>query len=217
VRNHTNCVDLRNLIKSDWDQELGERDTACGSTDLICEEGMWMCVDYGALDKALVKNRYPLPLISEMLDRTSRIAITSSESRKTTSTTPRVAPSTGSSRTESCCSGWLTHQLPSYQGTTPNREDKSSAEQRRLKRGMTLLEVPEWSTRMHLTTEKSSGDKCTQRARINVPREVSTYSPSIRKMISPPREQPLRSIETSSNTESYLEHLLSKSTRSPYP
>jgi hypothetical protein len=41
---------------------------------------------------------------------------------------------------------------------------------------------------VHLTTEKSSGDKCTQRARISVPREESTYAPSIRKMISPPRE-----------------------------
>jgi len=32
-----------------------------------------------------------------------------------------------------------------------------------------------------------SGDKCTQRAGISVPDE-STYAPSIRKMISPPRE-----------------------------
>jgi hypothetical protein len=28
-----------------------------------------LCVDYSALNKATVKNRYPLPLISEMLDR----------------------------------------------------------------------------------------------------------------------------------------------------
>jgi hypothetical protein len=40
---------------------------------------------------------------------------------------------------------------------------------------------------VHLTTEKSSGDGCTQRAEISVP-EKSTYAPSIRKMISPPRE-----------------------------
>jgi len=32
--------------------------------------GLRLCVDYRALNKALVKNRYPLPLISEMLDRT---------------------------------------------------------------------------------------------------------------------------------------------------
>ena len=40
VKNHTNCVDLRNLGKSQWDQELGKIEfiTACGSTDLICKE-----------------------------------------------------------------------------------------------------------------------------------------------------------------------------------
>ena len=31
--------------------------------------GLILCVDYRALNKATVKNRYPLPLISEMLDR----------------------------------------------------------------------------------------------------------------------------------------------------
>jgi len=52
---------------------------------------------------------------------------------------------------------------------------------------MTQPEVPEWRTRVHLTTEKSSGNKCTQRAGICVPDE-STYALSIRKMMSPPRE-----------------------------
>ena len=32
--------------------------------------GLQLCADYRALNKAPVKNRYPLPLISEMLDRT---------------------------------------------------------------------------------------------------------------------------------------------------
>jgi len=31
--------------------------------------GLWLCVDYRAANKATVKNRYPLPLLSEMLDR----------------------------------------------------------------------------------------------------------------------------------------------------
>ena len=52
---------------------------------------------------------------------------------------------------------------------------------------MTLSDVPEWPNRVHLTTEKSSSDKGTQRAGISVPEE-STYLPSIRKMISPARE-----------------------------
>jgi len=32
--------------------------------------GLRLCVDYRALNTATVKNRYPVPLISEMLDRT---------------------------------------------------------------------------------------------------------------------------------------------------
>jgi len=49
---------------------------------------------------------------------------------------------------------------------------------------MTLPEQPKWWTRVHLMTEKSSG---TGRAGISVPGGESTYAPSIRKMISPPR------------------------------
>jgi hypothetical protein len=33
------------------------------------EGGLRLCVDYQALNRAMVKSRYPLPLISEMLDR----------------------------------------------------------------------------------------------------------------------------------------------------
>ena len=33
------------------------------------DDGLRLCVDYRALNKATVKNRYPLPLISDMLDR----------------------------------------------------------------------------------------------------------------------------------------------------
>jgi len=41
VRNHTNCVDLPNLGKTQRDQDLGKIEffTACSSTDLICDEG----------------------------------------------------------------------------------------------------------------------------------------------------------------------------------
>jgi len=74
-------------------------------------------------------------------------------------------------------------EYTNYQATIPIR-DKSSAEQRRVKRGLTLPEMPEWRTRVHLTTEKSSG---TQRAGICIPREESIYAPRIRKMTSPPR------------------------------
>jgi hypothetical protein len=30
---------------------------------------LWMCVDYHGLNKIMVKNRYPLPLISGLLDQ----------------------------------------------------------------------------------------------------------------------------------------------------
>jgi len=50
---------------------------------------------------------------------------------------------------------------------------------------MTVPNIPERRTRVHLTTEKSSG---TERAGIHIPWEESTYAPSIRNMISPPRE-----------------------------
>jgi len=39
VRNHTNWVDLKNLRKSEWNQERRKMDTACGSTDLNREGG----------------------------------------------------------------------------------------------------------------------------------------------------------------------------------
>jgi len=77
------------------------------------------------------------------LQLTSWSPITSYESRKATSTKPRFAPGTCSSSPESCRSGWRTYQLPYYQAKTPIGGDRSSAEQRRLKRGMTLPEVPE--------------------------------------------------------------------------
>jgi len=50
---------------------------------------------------------------------------------------------------------------------------------------MTLPDVPKWRTRVYSTTEKSCG---TRRAGISVPGEESTYAPSIRKMINPPKE-----------------------------
>ena len=53
---------------------------------------------------------------------------------------------------------------------------------------MTLPERLESRIKLHLTTEKYSGDRCTQRAGISVSREESTYAPSIWKMISPPGE-----------------------------
>ena len=63
--------------------------------------------------------------------------------------------------------------------TTPVKGDTSSGEQRPGRRVMTLPELPEWRTRVHLMTEKSSG---TRRAGTCVPEE-SSYTPSIRKMI----------------------------------
>jgi len=53
---------------------------------------------------------------------------------------------------------------------------------------MTLPDVPEWRTRMHLQTEKPSGNNCTQRAGISVPREFTAKAQSQRQ-----REQTRRS------------------------
>ena len=64
--------------------------------------GQRLCVDYRALNKATLKNRYPIPLISEMLDWTSEMPFTSYESRKAMWTKPRFARSSSS---ESCRSG----------------------------------------------------------------------------------------------------------------
>jgi len=70
-------------------------------------------------------------------------------------------------------------------GTIPVTGDELSAEQRRWMRGMTLPEMPEWRIRVHPMTQKSSGNECTRRAGISVPRNESTYAPSIQKMIRP--------------------------------
>jgi len=95
VRNHTNWVDLRYLRKSEWDQELGKIDfqssppaAAPISFAKPKDGGLRQCVDYQALTQATSKNRYPLPLILEMLDRTSGMPITSDTLRKATSTKP---------------------------------------------------------------------------------------------------------------------------------
>jgi len=130
-----------------------------------------------------MNSRYLLPLITQMKAMTTKL---------------RFAPSMGSWSTESCSLSWRTSQLPYYQSTVPISGDKSSAEQQPLKRRMTLpqlktsymmtlLEVPEWRTRVNLTTEKSNSNKCTQRARIRVPTE-STHIPSIRMMVRAPGE-----------------------------
>ena len=50
---------------------------------------------------------------------------------------------------------------------------------------MTLPEVPKWKTRVHSTTEQSSG---TRWPGISFPGEEATYAPSIQKMIRPPRQ-----------------------------
>ena len=36
---------------------------------------MRLCVDYRGLNKVTIKDRYPIPLVSEMLDRLSKAAI----------------------------------------------------------------------------------------------------------------------------------------------
>jgi hypothetical protein len=50
-----------------------KRSSPAAAPDLFAKKkdgGLRLCADYQALNKAPVKNRYPLPLISEILDRT---------------------------------------------------------------------------------------------------------------------------------------------------
>jgi hypothetical protein len=65
---------------------------------------------------------------------------------------------------------------------------------------------------VHLTTEKSSGDGCTQRAEISV-REESTYAPNIRKMISPKSETTRTDQAKSEKAKSKSKHEASRSTK----
>jgi hypothetical protein len=64
---------------------------------------------------------------------------------------------------------------------------------------------------VHITIEKSSD---TQRAKIDVPGEELTYAPSIRKMISPPRELTTRAQrEVKRSRQSKLQHDASRNTK----
>jgi len=113
----------------------------CSSTKHITkknDDGLWLGVDYWAHNQAMMKNWYPLPPILIMLDRTSHIRITFYQTRYVTSTTLQFAHS---SSTESSHPGWLTYQLQYYKATIPISGVKSSADQQRLKRGMTLPQV----------------------------------------------------------------------------
>jgi hypothetical protein len=74
--------------------------------------GLRLCVDYRALNLGTVKNRYPLPLISEMLDRVRGARIftrldpgmptISSASKKATSTRRHFEPATPNSNPGLC-------------------------------------------------------------------------------------------------------------------
>jgi len=39
------------------------------------DRGLWLCINYRGLNKVTIKNRYPLPLINETLDRLVRTKI----------------------------------------------------------------------------------------------------------------------------------------------
>jgi len=97
------------------------------------------------------------------------------------------SPGTNISSNESFRADWRTYHLTYHQTAIQISGEKSSAKQCQLKWGMTLPDTPECRTRVHLPTEKFSSDKWPQRAVICV-RDESTYTSSIRKMISQPVE-----------------------------
>jgi len=174
--------------------------------------GLRLCVEYWALNKAPVKNRYPLPLIPEMLNRSPGIPITWSESRKATSTKPRFRAPSHAVQVDKCTSYDITKLQ--YKSEEISRQQSNNT----LYRGMTLpeqkssytmtlSEVPEWRQSAlndrEVQRHPESDDKCTQRAGISVPEE-STHAPSIRNMISPSSESTAkarRDVERSRRTK----------------
>jgi len=47
----------------------------CGGPIIFAKKAdgmLWLCVDYRSLNKITIKNRYPLPLIGELLERISK-------------------------------------------------------------------------------------------------------------------------------------------------
>ena len=125
VRNHTNCVDLCNLGKSErktanhggvWTTELSIKPRQ--RTNILW---LWSWIFSAGPQECLS----PIP------------------------NQGRWQVQNHGTGTEFCRSGWQTPQLPYYQATTPIWGDTSSAKQRRLKRGITLPEMTEWRTRVH--------------------------------------------------------------------
>jgi len=123
-RNHKNCLNLRNLRKSEWHQELGKILKSSWKSSMPSLEHIYpmdSCRDRHLLQHQSHSRRRTADCgcvwNTEMLHWTSGMPLTWSESMKTTSTKPNFASA-----------------------TTPIRGDESSAEQRPLKRGMTLPE-----------------------------------------------------------------------------
>ena len=68
-----NKIEIKRQIKDLLDKGLIRPSTSpCGSSIVLIpkKDGSWrMCVDFRALNKIMVKNRYPLPRIDDLLDQ----------------------------------------------------------------------------------------------------------------------------------------------------
>ena len=71
-RGSTNSRKQRAYIEANVTNGLIQQSSPAAAPSFFAkmDGGLPLCVDYRALNKAMVKNGYPVPLISEMLDRT---------------------------------------------------------------------------------------------------------------------------------------------------
>jgi len=73
----TNSRKLQAYVEANVTNGFIQRSSPVTAPTLCAKDsGQRLCVDYQALSKATVKNRYPLPLRSEMLNRTPGMPIT---------------------------------------------------------------------------------------------------------------------------------------------
>ena len=137
MRNHTNCVNLQHLRRIESDQELKKIDTACGSTRHSCKEGC----------QTVAVCRLPSSQYSHDIDPICS-PTNFGDARLDLRNAYHLIRFNEGDKYESAFPIWyfqfedrgMLFRSTNAPATTPIRGDESSAEQRQLKRGMTLPE-----------------------------------------------------------------------------